>query len=190
MASVAYAQRKVTYRDLQSWPDDGRRYELYGGEVVEVPAPFPRHQIAMLELTDRLRAYIERHGGIVLTSPIDIVFDEENVLQPDIVVFTAARKHHVPLDEAIRVAPDVAVEVLSSATAARDRSRKLRMFERFGVREYWIVDPVDPLIEVRELRDGAYVLAATAGRGEHVKSSVLGGFTCAVDALFPWTQSA
>ena len=186
MASVAYPQRKVTYRDLQSWPDNGRRYELYGGEVVEVPAPFPRHQIALLECTDRLRAYIQRHGGMVLTSPIDIVFDEENVLQPDIVVFTAARRHHVPLDEAIRVAPDVAVEVLSSATAARDRNRKLRMFERFGVREYWIVDPVDELIEGRELRDGASVLAATVRRGEQVTSSVLAGFRCAIDTLFPW----
>ena len=78
-------------------------------DVVVVPTPFPRHQIVMLELTDRLHAFVRKHGGIVLVSPIDIVFNQMNVLQPDIVVFTAERRHHVHLDEAIRVAPDVPV---------------------------------------------------------------------------------
>jgi Uma2 family endonuclease len=175
---------------MQRWPDDGRRYELYDGEVIEVPAPFPRHQFAMLELQDRLRGYTQRQGGCVLVSPIDIVFDETNVLQPDIVVFTEARRHHVLLDEAIRVAPDVAIEVLSGATAARDRTRKLRMFERFGVQEYWMVDPVAETVtvEVRELRGGRYELIAAAGRGARLQSNVLAGFGCAVHTLFPWDK--
>lgn len=178
--------RKVTYRDLQSWPDDGRRYELHDGEVVVVPAPFPRHQIAMLELTDRLRAFVRQHGGIVLVSPIDIVFNETIVLQPDIVVFTAARRHHVHLDEAIRVAPDVCIEVLSSGTVTHDRGRKLRMYERFGVEEYWIVDPVAERIELRALRQDQYDLIQSAGREDDLDSGVLAGFRCAVGTLFPW----
>ena len=70
MATVPGIPRRVTYRDLQSWPDDGRRYELHDGEVVVVPAPFPRHQIVMLELTDRLHAFVREHGGIVLVSAV------------------------------------------------------------------------------------------------------------------------
>jgi Uma2 family endonuclease len=186
MAPVLDTPRKLTYRDLQSWPDDGRRYELHDGEVVVVPAPFPRHQIVLLELQDRLRSYVKAHGGIVLVSPIDIVFDDENVLQPDVVVFTAARRHHVRLDEAIRVAPDLVVEVLSSGTAANDRGRKLRMFERFGVAECWIVDPSTQRVEVRALRQDGYELVLSSGRGDAVTSEVLAGFTCNVDTMFPW----
>ena len=81
--------RKTTYTDLQGWPEDGRRYELYDGEVYVVPAPFPRHQIAMLELQDRLRDYAQERGGLVLVSPIDIVFSQYDVVQPDVVFFTA-----------------------------------------------------------------------------------------------------
>jgi Uma2 family endonuclease len=186
MASVLGIPRKMTYRDLQSWPDDGRRYELHDGEVVVVPAPFPRHQIAMLELEDRLRSYVQQHGGIVLVSPLDIVFNETNVLQPDIVVFTAARRHHVRLDEAIRVAPDVCVEVLSSGTVGHDRGRKLRMFERFGVQEYWIVDPLAERVELRALRRHTYELTLSAGRRDEIRSAVLPRFCCAADAIFPW----
>jgi Uma2 family endonuclease len=141
--------------------------------------------------TDRVKTtypddYAAAIGGIVLASPIDIVFTEENVLQPDIVVFTAARRHHVELDRAIRVPPDVAVEVISPGTAANDRGRKLRMFERFGVPEYWTLDPHDERLEVLALQDARYTPAALARRGDSFASSVLPGFTCEAGALFPW----
>lgn len=186
MAAVSTDRVKTTYTDLQGWPEDGRRYELYDGEVSVVPAPFPRHQIAMLELYSRLRDHAQATGGIVLASPIDIVFSEVTVLQPDIVFFTATRRHHVELDRAIRVPPDVAVEVVSPSTVANDRGRKLKMFERFGVPEYWILDPHRERLEVLVLREARYGPAASVGRGETIASAVLPGFTCEVAALFPW----
>ena len=186
MAPVQTSRRIVTYAELSSWPDDGRRYELYDGEASVVPAPLPRHQLAMLELQDRLRTYVSTQGGIVLVSPIDIVFNSVNVLQPDIVVFTAARRHVVELDAPIQEPPDVAVEVISPTTATNDRGRKLRMFERFGVPEYWILDPKGECIEVRTLAGGRYPGPVLAGRGERFDSLVLTGFSCVVDSLFPW----
>lgn len=186
MARVAVMDRKVTYSELESWPDDGRRYELYDGEVYVVPSPFPRHQIAMLELTRVLDDYAKSTAGLTMVSPLDIVFDEYNVLQPDIVVFTAQRRHLVQLDRATRVPPDVAVEVLSPGTADNDRGRKLRAYERFGVPEYWILDPKAETLEVLALRDGQYQTLQRAVRGETVTSSVLPGFSCKTDVLFPW----
>ncbi|OFW25139.1 MAG: hypothetical protein A3H97_19890 [Acidobacteria bacterium RIFCSPLOWO2_02_FULL_65_29] len=186
MATVKTASRKVTFTELQGWPENGRRYELYDGEVYEVPAPFPRHQIALLELLYRLRDYALAHGGLVLASPIDIVFTEENVLQPDIVFFVASRRQHVRLDQVTRVPPDVAVEVISPSNAANDRGRKMETFERFGVQECWILDPRIERIEIYALRDGRYAMTASAGRGETFASDVLTGFTCAADTLFPW----
>ena len=186
MAPVLTSRRNVTYAELATWPDDGRRYELYDGEVSEVPAPLPRHQLAMLELYSRLREYAVRHGGLVIASPIDIVFNQTNVLQPDIVVFTAERRHHVQLDAPIQVPPDVAVEVTSPSTASNDRGRKLRMFERFGVPEYWILDSTEERIEVRRLRDGRYDAPVSAVAGETFESDALTGFSCDVATLFPW----
>ncbi len=186
MAPVLTSRPKVTYAELATWPDDGRRYELYDGEVSVVPAPLPRHQLAMLELQDRLRAYVSSHGGLVLVSPIDIVFNSTNVLQPDIVVFTAARRRVVELDAPIEEPPDVAVEVISPSTATNDRGRKLRMFERFGVPEYWILDPGRECIEVRTIERGRYHDPILAGRGKRFDSRVLPGFSSQVDSLFPW----
>jgi Uma2 family endonuclease len=183
---VLTSRRRVTFAELATWPDDGRRYELYDGEVSEVPAPLPRHQLAMQALYDRLRAYSTREGGLVILSPIDIVFDSTNVLQPDIVVFTAARRHHVQLDAPIQAPPDVAVEVVSPSTAANDRGRKLRMFERFGVTEYWILDPNDERIDILTFEDRRYLPPTSARCGDTFASNVLPGFSCEVAALFPW----
>jgi Uma2 family endonuclease len=183
---VLMSHSRITYDEVASWPDDGRRYELYDGEVSVVPAPLPRHQLAMLELQDRLRDYVTVHGGLVIVSPIDIVFSAINVLQPDIVVFTAARRHLVQLDEAIRVPPDVVVEVLSPSTAANDRGRKMGVFERFGVPEYWMLDPAAERIEIRRLRAGRFAAPEVVPRGGRFESGVLPRFSCGVDSLFPW----
>jgi len=186
MKSVQIEQRKVTYTDLESWPDDGRRYELYDGEVYVCPAPTVRHQLAMGELHAHMRLYAQRTDGIALFSPIDIVFTEHDVLQPDICFFQASRRHFVTLDKAIRTAPDVVVEVLSPSTRRNDLGRKKATFARFGVAEYWLLDPYKERLERYTHEDSAYERTLSAGRKEEFESVVLAGFRCPVDSLFPW----
>jgi Uma2 family endonuclease len=186
MAPVVTARHNVTYAELSTWPDDGRRYELYDGEVFVVPAPLPRHQLAMLELYRQLHTHAFATGGVVIASPIDIVFTETNVLQPDIVVFMANHRGHVDLDAPIRFRPDVAVEVISPSTERNDRGRKLAWFQRFEVPEYWILDPVAERLEVFRLRKGQYLRPRAYGRGTVFESTVLAGFSCRVETLFPW----
>jgi len=186
MAPVVTARHNVTYAELSTWPDDGRRYELYDGEVSVVPAPLPRHQLAALELHHLLHEYASAQGALVIASPIDIVFTETNVLQPDIVVFTPRRRHHVELDAAIRVRPDVAVEVISPSTERNDRGRKLAWFQRFEVPEYWILAPVEERLELLKLRKASYIRPRIFRRGDVFRSEVLAGFSCPVESLFPW----
>ena len=95
------------------------------------------------------------------------MFGEYDVVQPDVVFFRAERSHLVRLDEVTRAAPDIAVEVLSPSTASIDRGRKMRMFARYGVPEYWIVDPVRLEIEVHVLENRAYRRAQVANRRRH-----------------------
>ena len=163
---------RLSYADLERMPDDGKRYELYDGEAVVVPAPVPRHQLAAQSILRALTAYAAKNGGAVLISPIDIVF------------FTAARAHVIDLDRAIRDAPDLAVEVLSKSTAARDRGRKKEMFARFGVPEYWIVDPLAKTIEVYTLTGNTYQLAQRAEGSDRLRSLVLAGLELPVADTF------
>jgi len=163
----------VSYADLQQAPEDGRRYELYDGEVFVVPAPMPRHQLAVQNLVDRLRSYQQSHGGLVLASPIDIVFSEFDVVQPDVVFFIRERADRVDPDRAIRDAPDLAVEVLSPSTAATDRGNKMRMLARYGVPEYWLVDPLARTLEIYGLSAGAYALEQIASDDDIARSRIL-----------------
>ena len=117
--------------------------------------------------------YEQRHGGFVFTVPIDIVFSEHNVVQPDLVYFREERRHVIDMLAATRAAPDLAVEVLSRSTEARDRGRKMRMLARFGVSEYWIVDPIKNTLEIYVLRASEYERVATHDEHQEVHSPTL-----------------
>ena len=153
----------VSYADLQRMPDDGRQYELYDGEVRVVPSPTNRHQVVLQNLVVVFLEYAKEHGGRLLFAPSDVVFTQYNVIQPDLLYFSEARRHMVQLDKPTDVPPDLTVEVLSPGTSAHDRGRKQATCARFGVREYWIVDPLGETIEVFVLEDNAYRLAQDSG---------------------------
>jgi len=185
MGAVERVRPRVSYADLERAPEDGRRYELYDGEIYVVPAPVPRHQVVQHELTERLRTYCRERGGFAVGSPIDIVFSDYDVVQPDVVVFGPARAHLVDLDRVISHAPDLCVEVLSPSTEATDRGRKLQMFARYGVPEYWLVDPVEETIEVLRLEARDYVVVQRATRGDEITSTAVPGLGVVVGGIFP-----
>jgi Uma2 family endonuclease len=184
MPIVGTAQPRVSFTDLQHTPDDGRRYELYDGEVRVVPAPIPLHQVVVQNIKRALEAYADAHGGLSFISPIDIVFSEYDVVQPDVVFFSQARRHLINLRVAIRHQPDLVVEVLSPSTSTHDRGRKMQMFARFGVSEYWIADPGLACLEVHRLENGAYRLTQTASGEDTVRSATLDALTFPVRDVF------
>lgn len=176
---------RVSYTDLERAPEDGRRYELYDGEVFVVPSPLPRHQIVGLLLSQVLADYAKERGGLALISPIDIVFSEYDVVQPDVVFFQASRRHLVQLDAPIRHAPDLAIEVLSPSTAPMDRGKKMQMFARHSVSEYWIVDPIREVIEIYALVGDSYLLAQTVATTDQLRSALLPDLTFPTASIFP-----
>src|SRR5262245_36922448 len=184
MRGMAATDQRVTYAEMLEWPDDGRRYELYDGEVVVVPSPFPRHQQVAFNIAELLRRYADVAGGLMHHAPLDIVLSEHNVLQPDVLYFSKARRHLVKDWEVTRAAPDLAVEVLSQSTESRDRGRKMELLARFGVPEYWIVDPAANTLEIRVLRGTAYELAVTANADDVVASPTLTDLTFAASRMF------
>jgi len=185
MSAVKVLRPRVSYADLERAPEDGCRYELYDGEVFVVPAPLARHQVIQQNIVQVLVAYATKTGGFAVDSPIDIVFSDYDVLQPDVVFFSAAKRHLVDLDRVIRDAPDLCVEVLSPSTAATDRGKKMQMFARYGVGEYWIVDPAAATIEVYEMTSNNYELRATASGDALLTSRTLPGYSFQAGSVFP-----
>jgi Uma2 family endonuclease len=177
----------VSYADLQRMPHDGRQYELYDGEVRVVPSPTNRHQVVLGNLVALLMEHEKQHGGRLLFAPSDVVFNQYNVIQPDLLYFTPARRHLVQLDKPTDAAPDLTVEVISPGTSTDDRGRKQAACARFGVREYWIVDPFDETIDIFVLEGRAYRLAQTAALANLAASPTIAGLRVVASRIFDFT---
>ena len=184
MASMQDVRPRVGYTDLESMPDDGRRYEIHGGELVVVPSPRLGHQVTVGEVFSLLRDYAREAGGLALVAPFDIVFDEFDVVQPDVLFFRAERVHLLRPDAVTRHAPDIVVEVLSPSTASTDRGRKRWLFARYGVPEYWIVDPIARRIEIHAFENGEYRETQVASGDETVHSVFLPDLTFEAARVF------
>jgi Uma2 family endonuclease len=140
---MATTAKHVTYDDLETIPREraGDRHEIIDGELVVTPSPIPVHQIISANLFSALDRLV-RDGqlGMVLSAPTDIQLTPDNVLVPDI-FFIARDRLHAVGDKAIEAPPDLVVEILSPGTRQRDLTIKRELYARFGIREYWIVDP-------------------------------------------------
>jgi Uma2 family endonuclease len=173
MTAMKAAHPRVSFADMEKWPEDGRRYELYNGEVYEVPSPILLHQMVSARLHLALAGYVDRHGGAVFYAPLDIVLTDYDVVQPDLVLFTRERVHLLHPRKVTRVPPDLAIEILSPSTERNDRGRKLRLLQAHGVREFWLADPEAQTIEIYTLNGSEYVLASVATATESVRSPLL-----------------
>jgi Uma2 family endonuclease len=142
-----------TYSEYASLPDDGQKYEVIDGEVCVTPAPSLTHQEIAGRLYRALISYVEEHKlGRVLWD-VDLLFVSGQFLRPDLVYVSAERSHGLS-DRGVEVAPDLVIEVLSPQSRQIDRVKKPPRYREFGVREYWVVDPVAHAVEVYALARG------------------------------------
>ncbi|HEV8324683.1 MAG TPA: Uma2 family endonuclease [Myxococcota bacterium] len=174
----------LTYDDYAALPDDGRRYQLFEGDLDVTPAPSPAHQRISRNLQLELMLHVrDQRLGAVYNAPIDVIVADDTIVQPDLVFL---RREQLGLVSArgIEGAPDLIIEILSPKTARVDRTTKMRLYARAGVREYWIVDPDAAAVEVYALAERTFELAATAARGGQVRSPLLPELVLPVDAIF------
>jgi Uma2 family endonuclease len=147
----------LTVDDISDPPDDGHRYELVDGCLIVTPSPSYRHQRVSWNLT-RLLGEVLPRDLVGLAAPFDWVVDAHTKLQPDLLVFRRADVD----DDALRVAPVLAVEVLSPSTRRIDLGTKKLAIAAAGVAHYWVVDPQEPSVIAFDLVDGDFVEVATA----------------------------
>ena len=176
---------KFTYRDYKNLPEsETKRYELLVGELLMVPSPTTYHQRISWNLEHLLGDFTCRHNlGIIYHAPLDVVFSQEDVAQPDI-FFISRERSEIIAEEHIRGAPDLTIEILSPATAERDRTYKRTLYARHGVKEYWIVDPNKQAIEVMTLGEAGFETASVYRKEETLISPLLKGFRLNLEKVF------
>jgi Uma2 family endonuclease len=176
---------RLTYNDLESIPEEhpGDRHEIINGGLVVTPSLAPMHQIvsrALFRLLDRHVAASDL--GEVLYAPVDIRFTPDNVLIPDI-IYIARDRLHVIGSKTIDAPPDLVVEILSPGTRRRDLDTKRALYARFGVQEYWVVDPEARTVTVLTLTGDRYE-PVPPGDDDAIASRVLPGFTLALNDVY------
>ncbi len=182
-------KKKLTYqefRELEFDDNDNFWYELINGELVKKQAPSIRHQRISREIDFCLTEYSKKTGaGEVLYAPVDVILDDGNAYHPDI--FFIKKERYFILDEdeqIVRGAPDLVIEILSKSTAVYDRGEKKDIYEKYGVREYWIVDPEKKSIEVYSLKDERFRLTIYLEDSGILESPGLEGFEMDIAKVF------
>ena len=147
---------KLTYEDYVLIPEDGKRHEIIDGEHHVTPAPNTRHQDVVMNLARVIGQFVHEHRlGRLYASPVDVVFSPTSIVQPDL-VFVSSERTSIITRPNIQGAPDLVIEILSKGTRRKDEVVKHRLYEQFGVREYWLVDPDLETVRVYRLTESGY----------------------------------
>ncbi|MGH2829648.1 MAG: Uma2 family endonuclease [Actinomycetota bacterium] len=175
------SSRTLTYDDLLAFPDDGLRRELIDGELVVSPSPKTRHQSISVRLTLALGNHINAHGGATLFhAPLDVLFSNRDVVEPDLLVVLDDQRE-IMTEKNIQGVPVLLIEIVSDARL--DKVRKRDLYARFGVPEYWVVDPDEDRVEVYRHDGAGYGKPAILVAGDEVTFQPLPGLRILVADL-------
>lgn len=191
MGSLAQKQNvRYTYGDYKKW-DEGERWELIDGIAYNMtPAPSRKHQKVLTDLLRQFATYLVDKPCEVYVAPFDVRLPENDeadddistVVQPDISIICDSSK----LDEAgCKGSPDLIVEILSASTSRKDQKEKFQRYERAGVREYWLVDPVANTVMLFTLgADGRYGRPDVYGSEDKIKVGIFSDLEIDLQAAF------
>ena len=164
---MALIEPVFSYEHLAQMPDDGKRYEILEGELVVSPSPKRKHQRAVGNIFAFLHRAEHAGYGQVYVAPFDVVFDPHNVTEPD-VLFVGRDRLQIVTEDNVQGAPDLIVEVLSESTRKRDIGAKLRLYARYGVAYYWIVDPDARTVQPYAREESGYRAEAVLAPGQRL----------------------
>jgi Uma2 family endonuclease len=177
---------KLTYEDYEHFPDDGKRHELIDGNHFVTPAPTRKHQYLVGRLNAWLFTFVdERRLGHVYSAPFDVVLSDADVVQPDL-LFVSNERTKLLTEKNLQGAPDLVVEISSESTRRTDETAKRKLYERFGVREYWVVDPVLETVKVYRRTGGGFARASelSAKAADRLETPLLPGLELPLAELF------
>ena len=174
----------LTIADLESVPEDGNRYELIEGELFVSRAPSLRHQEIVSNIVHAFRTYLDKNPiGKIFPGP-GVIFSNISGVIPDLVYISNERRAEIAPGEKVEGAPDLIIEILSPGkeNITRDRQVKRQLYRKYGVKEYWIVDPEEQTVEI--YRAPKFKLLQTLAIEEKISSPLLPGFLCSLQDIF------
>lgn len=184
---------RYTFADVLAW-DENERAEIIDGEPVMMAPPTTVHQLISMELSRQLGNYLEGKKCLAIPAPFAVRLfekdgdnpeDVDTMVEPNISIVCDRGK----LDKhGCKGAPDMVVEILSPSTQRHDRLVKLGLYQRAGVREYWIVSPEEQTVQVFLQRDGSLQLHEVYDRQGVAKVNVLDGCFVELSKVFSEKQ--
>jgi Uma2 family endonuclease len=186
MPTASERDTRLTYQDFCRIPDDGLRHEIIDGVHYVTPTPIVRHQQLAGRLHLAIGSFLEKQPAIgqVFFAPLDTIFTPHDVVEPDL-LFVAADQLDILTEPNVQGAPALVIEILSPSTRKRDLGIKRQLFDRGGVREYWVVDPRANTVTVfQRAVDGSFPRVAQLGKDAMLTTPLLPGFTMALAKLF------
>ena len=170
-----------SWREYKEWPEDERWQIIDGHAYRMTAAPSIRHQKITGNLYASIREKLKGKPCTTFIAPTDVVFDDYNIVQPDVLVVCDDNRI---TDANIQGAPDLVIEVLSPSNSLMDKRLKLQLYERFGVPEYLLVDPLNDLVECYILVGGVYGRAGIFSWNEELPLMSLPGITIPLWEVF------
>ena len=154
---IAEGKKKYTVAEYDLL-EEGAPFQLINYDLIMSPSPIPEHQIISGRIFSAFTAFLDQNNndGVVMYAPMDVCFDEGNVLQPDLLFISYERREII--QQRIEGVPELIIEILSPSNAYYDLRQKKEIYEKFGVKEYIIVDPIAQNADLYSLKDGAYQL--------------------------------
>ncbi len=178
------SKKDLTYWEYTILPDDSNRYEIINGELKMTPAPKTSHQEISKNIEYELIKYEKSTiNGKVLYAPVDILLAKNVVVQPDL-IFILKENYEIITEYNIKGAPDLIIEILSPSTSHYDMFEKKEIYEKYGVKEYWIVDPDKQWVEVYVSHNKKFKLNQKAEKEGRIKSFVLNEFYIDFKTIF------
>ena len=181
MQMAPQTSTKLTYEDYAALPNDGKRYEIFDGELYVNPAPNMKHSLVTGNLYRALWNFVHEHRlGYVFFAPFDVVLSDIDVAEPD-VLFVSNERKHLLTKLNLRGAPDLAIEVLSPGTRSYDQTVKFKRYGLLGVAEYWIVDPGEEWVKIYRSTGDAF---ASVEVSDPITSPLLPGLALPLSEVF------
>jgi Uma2 family endonuclease len=176
-------KKKYTVDDYMML-EESAPFQLIDNELIMSPSPNSLYRAIAARLSQIILNFLDskQENGYTAIS-MDVVFDENNVFQPDVLYVSETRKDEI-VKERVEGAPDLSVEILSPSNAYFDLRKKKEVYEKYGVKEYIIIDPIAQNADLYVLKDGIYYLHQKAQKNEHLNSVLLQGLSFDLSKLF------
>lgn len=177
-------KKKYTAKDYMML-DEGAPFQLVNYDLIMSPSPISLHQIVSGRILQIALNFLDAtdNSGFLVSAPMDVRFDDGNIFQPDILYIAEDRKDEIVKDY-VEGAPDLIIEILSPSNAYYDLRQKKEIYEKYGVKEYIIIDPIAQNADLYLLKEGIYQLHQRAEKTEHLNSVLLPGFSIPISQLF------